>query len=187
MPRRPGILRPVLALPAGDNDDDENHISSHYHHRLRFREDHDARTKMCGRLGTPGSLARRVLVIIVRPSRRLFLGADRRTTPTRHPTPTGTSSAFGICTPHAGKAPLSFTSPLLFSFLSYHCDSYPRRRGTRASPSILVLPRPRYPPHLPIYCVPSSAPALVPCRWSTAAPSTPCSSRLARSRSHDFY
>ncbi|KAJ7704373.1 hypothetical protein B0H17DRAFT_1193616 [Mycena rosella] len=90
MSRRPGILRPVLALPAGEDDDDENHISSHHHHRLRSRENHDAKTKMCGRLGTPGLPARRGHVVVVRPSRRLFLGADRRTTPTRHPTPTGT-------------------------------------------------------------------------------------------------
>ncbi|KAJ7664710.1 hypothetical protein B0H17DRAFT_299772 [Mycena rosella] len=51
MPRRPGIPRPVLALPAGDDDDDEHHTSPHHrhHHRLRFRGNHDAKTKMCGR------------------------------------------------------------------------------------------------------------------------------------------
>ncbi|KAJ7701792.1 hypothetical protein B0H17DRAFT_1195015 [Mycena rosella] len=45
-PRRPGIPRPVLALPAGDDDGDQHHILPRHHHRLRSREDHGAKTKM---------------------------------------------------------------------------------------------------------------------------------------------
>ncbi|KAJ7704468.1 hypothetical protein B0H17DRAFT_11870 [Mycena rosella] len=226
MPRRSGIPRPGTCPACWRRRRRELHLA-HHHHRLRSREDHDVKTKMCGRLGMPGPLARRgmwsirlsstqvhgrtrfdagsvrlaalglelVLVrrviswsvlffssrclsaffrsrLVVRPSRRLFLGADRCPTPTRHSTLTGTSSAFSICTPPRRQGTTSSPRSFFHSFHTTATRTHPRRRSARAPTPVLVLvfvlPRPRYPPHLPIHSVvPSSAPALVP---STAAP-----------------
>ncbi|KAJ7704301.1 hypothetical protein B0H17DRAFT_1193548 [Mycena rosella] len=112
-PRRPGIPRPILTLPAGDDDDDEHHIPPHRPHRLRTREDHGAKTKMCGRLGTPGLPACREFLVGVKvwssSSARLVIFSSALTAAPRRQGTRRSQAPFHSdllsSNPHAGKAP----------------------------------------------------------------------------------